>query len=205
MNFIKLKSNRGLVNLLSDFILSELNNLENYDTIIEVSDFGRFFVVNGLTSRPDVVDLSVVKDKFKLKYESLLSELNYNDMNIIDLITYGNELSKKEDAWFTFYRTQRPCYNDHIINLSSSELLYQRILPTLIELDYSEQNNQNVGVFNYSPMTITSEFPYGHSFNMGRGAFYYSEYICNHLFNTLSTDEISIKFSLTKFNIILKF
>jgi hypothetical protein len=198
MNFIKLKSNRGLVNLLSDFILSEINVNEKFDTIIEVSDFGRFFVVNGLTSRSDVVDLSIIKDKFKSKHSSLLSELGYEDINIIDIIIYGNELTKKDEMWFTFYRSQRPCYNNHIINLSSSNLDYQRITPNSIELNYSELNNQNIGIFSYSPMTITSEFPHGYSFNMGRGFFYYSEYVCNHLFGTLSTDEISIKFSSIK-------
>ncbi len=108
MNFINLKSNRGLVNLLADFILLEINENEKHDTIIEVSDFGRFFVVNGMTSRKDVINLSEVTVKFKKEYEDLMTLLGYEELNVIDLIIYGNELSKKNEFWFTYYDTERP-------------------------------------------------------------------------------------------------
>jgi len=198
MNFINLKSNRGLVNLLADFILLEINENEKYDIIIEVSDFGRFFVVNGMTSKKDVINLSEVTVKFKKEYEDLMTLLGYEELNVIDLIIYGNELSKKNEFWFTYYDTERPVYSRKTIDLTSTNLKYQKINNNSIELDFSENTTEGLGVFTYSPLNITSEFPYGHSFNMGRNFYYYSEYICNHLFTMLMCDEINFKCSINK-------
>jgi hypothetical protein len=198
MDFINLNSNRGVVNLLSDFILIEINENENHDTIIEVSDFGRFFVINGMTSRKDVVNISEITDKFKNQYESLLTSLGYDEINVIDLIIYGNELTKKDEYWFTYHRTERPYYSDNVIKLSSTNLNYQKISDEFIELDFSEKNTADLGVFTYTPLTISSEFPHGYSYNMGRKYYYYSEYICNHLFAILMCDKITFKCSDTK-------
>jgi hypothetical protein len=198
MDFIKLNSNRGLINLLADFILLEINENEKYDSVIEVSDFGKFFVVNGITSRKEIINLSDVTTKFKKDYESLLSELEYKEINIIDLIIYDNKLNKKEEFWFKFYNTERPCYSEKTIKLSSSNLKYQKISDSSIELDFSETTTDNLEFFTYSPLNLSSEFPHGYSFNMGRNYYYYSEYICNHLFNILMCNEISFKCSSIK-------
>jgi len=45
-------------------------------------------------------------------------------------------------------------------------------------------------------LAITSEFPYGYSFNCGRLMTYYSHYIFNHMYNLMGTDEV--KFYFTK-------
>jgi len=196
MNFINLNSNRGLVNLLSDFILLELNEYEKYDSVVEVTDFGRFFVVNGFTSRNDLIDLSNITEKFKKEYSELLTELGYKELNVIDLIIYDSKLNEKDEFWFTFYNTERPSYCERVIELSSKNVKYQKIKNTSIELDFSETNTDNLGYFTYSPLNISSEFPHGYSFNMGRKYYYYSEYICNHLFNTITNNDINFKCSI---------
>ncbi len=198
MDYIRLNTNRGLTNLLSDFILLEIIQNEKYDAIIEVSDFGRFFVVNGMTSRKEILNLSEITSKFKNEYSDLLSELNYEELNVIDLIIYDNELVKKEEFWFTFYNTERPCYSQKIIEQSTTDLNYQKISNSSIELDFSENRTNDLEFFTYTPLNISSEFPHGYSFNMGRGHYYYSEYICNHLFKTLMCDEIKFKCSTIK-------
>lgn len=198
MNYINLNSNRGIVNLLSDFILLEINENEKYDTLIEVSDFGRFFVINGLTSRKDVVNLSDITDKFKKEYGDILTSIGYNEINVIDLIVYGNELHKKNEFWFTFHNTKRPSYSEKTIELSSSGLKYHKISDDSIELDFSEENTDGLGIFTYTPLNISSEFPHGYSLNMGRKFYYYSEYICYHLFRVLMCDKISFKCSINK-------
>jgi hypothetical protein len=138
MDYIRLNTNRGLTNLLSDFILLEIIQNEKYDAIIEVSDFGRFFVVNGITSRKEILNLSEITSKFKNEYSDLVSELNYEELNIIDLIIYDNELVKKEEFWFTFYNTERPCSSQKIIEQSTTDLNYQKMSNSSIELDFSE-------------------------------------------------------------------
>ena len=66
------------------------------------------------------------------------------------------------------------------------------------ELDYSEDDTSNLNYYTYSPLNISSEFPYGYSLSMGRQELYYSEYICNQLFDVLLTDKLTFKYSSVK-------
>jgi hypothetical protein len=65
-------------------------------------------------------------------------------------------------------------------------------------LDYSEDDTSNLNYFIYSPLNISSEFPHGYSLSMGRQELYYSEYICNQLFDVILTDKVSFKYSSIK-------
>lgn len=204
MDFINLNSNRGVVNLFADFILKEINDNEKYDSLIEVTDCGKFFVVNGMTSRKEIVNLSEVNVKFKEKYKNLLLDNGYGEINVIDLIMYGQELVKKDNFWFTFYNTEKPTYNKETIQFvttMSKDIKYQKISQgahNSIEIDFSENNTNNLDVFSYPPLNISSQFPHGYSFEMGRNHYYYSEYVCNHLFNHLMCEEIKFKSSTFK-------
>ena len=66
------------------------------------------------------------------------------------------------------------------------------------ELDYSEDNTRNLDYYTYTPLNISSEFPHGYSLSMGRQELYYSEYICNQLFDVLLTDKLTFKYSSVK-------
>jgi len=202
MNFINLNSNRGIVNLFADYILKQINKDNEFDTVIEVTDSGKFFVINGLTNRKELLDMNDIKIKFSTEYSNLLNEFGYTNINVIDLISYDVELEKKEEVWLKFYVSERILYPQDLIDVVSKDLTnikYHSVSPELVvELDYSENTLQNE-FCKFVPMTITSEFPYGHSLSMGRSILYYSEYICNHLESSLRTGDIVFKFS-TKMN-----
>ncbi len=202
MNFINLNSNRGIVNLFADYILTHLNKDNEYDTVIEVTDSGKFFVINGLTNRKELLDMNDIKIKFSTEYSNLLNDFGYTNINVIDLISYDVELEKKDDMWLKFYSSDRIIYPQDLIDTVTNDLnkiKYHSISPELvIELDYSEKTLSNE-FCRFVPMTITSEFPHGHSLSMGRSVLYYSEYICNHLESSLRTGDIVFKFS-TKMN-----
>jgi hypothetical protein len=66
------------------------------------------------------------------------------------------------------------------------------------ELDYSEDDTSNLNYYTYSPLNISSEFPHGYSLSMGRQELYYSEYICNQLFDVLLIDKLTFKYSSVK-------
>jgi hypothetical protein len=58
--------------------------------------------------------------------------------------------------------------------------------------------NKSLYVEQYEPIseiTINSEFPYGHSLGCGRGIFYYSHYIFNHMYSLLGTDKVYFRYS----------
>jgi len=202
MNFINLNSNRGIVNLFADYILKQINKDNEFDTVIEVTDSGKFFVINGLTNRKELLDINDIKIKFSTEYSNLLNDFGYTNINVIDLISYNVGLEKKEDMWLKFYASERILYPQDLIDTVSKDLnniKYHSVSPELVvELDYSENTLQNE-FCKFVPMTVTSEFPHGHSLSMGRSILYYSEYICNHLESSLRTGDIVFKFS-TKMN-----
>ena len=201
MRYINPTSNRGLVNLLADFILSKLTL--DYDSVIEVTDCGKFFVINGITNRKDYLDMPKIQEEFAEKHKELITKFGHDQINVIDLVMYDTQLEHKNEYWFTLHNTERPLYSKKLkefvestdLNLCSA----QEMDNIYLELDYSENNTSNLNYFTYSPMTVTSEFPYGHSLNMGRLHMYYSEYIANHIFSTISSNKIEFKVS-TKIN-----
>lgn len=58
--------------------------------------------------------------------------------------------------------------------------------------------NKSLYVEVYEPIseiTICSEFPYGHSLGCGRGMYYYSHYIFNHMYSLLGVDQLYFRYS----------
>jgi hypothetical protein len=204
MKYVDENSNKGIVNLFADFLVKEINKTNNYDVVIEVTDCGKFFVVNGLTNTDKILDMIQVKDDFYKEYQTLLDQFNYTNLNIIDLIMYKQELIKKFDYVFDFYNSERPIYhNSVIVNLLEipqpkfNSVSYNNYRLEY-ELDYSEDDTSNLSYYTYSPLNISSEFPHGYSLSMGRQELYYSEYICNQLFDVILTDKITFKYSSVK-------
>jgi hypothetical protein len=64
MNYINRYSNRGIVNNFADFVLKEINKDTKYDTVVEITDCGKFFVINGMTSSSKILAMSDVKERF---------------------------------------------------------------------------------------------------------------------------------------------
>jgi hypothetical protein len=204
MKYVNENSNKGIVNLFADFLVKEINKTNQYDVVIEVTDCGKFFVVNGLTNTDKILDMIQVKDDFYKEYQTLLDQFNYTNLNIIDLIMYEQELIKKFDYVFDFHNSSRPIYHIGLINdlidnpqPKSNSVSYNNNRLEY-ELDFSEDDTSNLSYYTYSPLNISSEFPHGYSLSMGRQELYYSEYICNQLFDVILTDKITFKYSSVK-------
>lgn len=203
MKYINENSNRGIVNLFADYIVKKITKNNNYDVVIEVTDCGKFFVVNGMTNSDKILDIIEIKESFIEKYKQLLTSFGYENLNIIDLIVYNRELKKKNDFTFDFYDSIRPSYHPDLINTlvdkpqpKFNSITYTNRLE--YELDYSEDDTSNLKFFSYSPLNISSEFPHGYSLSMGRREYYYSEYICNHLFDIILTPRLTFRYSSNK-------
>jgi len=204
MKYVNENSNKGIVNLFADFLVKEINKTNNYDVVIEVTDCGKFFVVNGLTNTDKILDMIQVKDDFYKEYQTLLDQFNYTNLNIIDLIMYEQELIKKFDYVFDFHNSSRPIYHIGLINdlIDNPQPKFNSVSYNNnrleYELDFSEDDTSNLSYYTYSPLNISSEFPHGYSLSMGRQELYYSEYICNQLFDVILTDKITFKYSSVK-------
>jgi hypothetical protein len=158
MRLINKNSKRGIVNLFADFILSKIDQNEN--SIIQISDSGYFYLVNGITTSESFLDINSLRDEFVEKYKDLLDYLDIKSINVVDVIKYDQKVDNLENGWIKINKTP--------------------FIPEYEPL---------------SEITITSEFPYGHSMNCGRLMTYYSHYMFNHIFSSIMTDEINFYFT----------
>ena len=158
MRKLEKNTRRYFVNLFADYILSKFDKSEN--TIIQVTDFENFVVVNGQTTSSNVLEMLELKSEFIESNKELFNSLDKEDLNVIDIIKYNQEISDLKRGW---------------INV-----------------------NKSLYVDQYDPISeinISSEFPYGHSLGCGRGMFYYSHYIFNHMYSLLGVDKLYFRYS----------
>lgn len=201
MKYININSHRGIINLFAEYVLDSIVTTNDIDATIEVTDCGKFFLVNGLTNAKEVKDINEIKMVFIEENKELLKTFGYDNINVIDTITYGVELNQKKEYWFTYYNSKRPIYSKEVTKLVNQlkNTKYMSISnENYIELDYEEELTDKLECYVYSPLNITSEFPYGYSFNMGRGLYYYGEYITNQLFPNFLKDKVEFRLSLVK-------
>ena len=200
MKLIKYNSKKGIVNLFSDYILQKIDR--NLNSIIQITDLNNFFIINGITESQVLLDISKIKDEFISEYSGLLKNLGYSEnINTMDLIQYGKSPVEDDNRylWTTFYNSTRPIYHTEVMmsNLSNKEIHSIDYSNGLVyEIDYTPVILPSK--FTISPIQMTSEFPHGYSLSMGRQELYYSEHICNQLFDVLLTDKLTFKYSSVK-------
>ena len=158
MRKLEKNTRRYFVNLFADYILSKFDKSEN--TIIQVTDFDNFVVVNGQTTSSNVLEMLELKSEFIESNKELFNSLDKKDLNVIDIIKYDQEITDLKRGW---------------INVNKSL--------------YVDQHDP------ISEINISSEFPYGHSLGCGRGMFYYSHYIFNHMYSLLGVDKLYFHYS----------
>lgn len=200
MKLINIKSKKGIINLFADFILNNFDKSKN--TILQVTDFNHFFIVNGITNSDTVLDISKIKDDFISKYQNLFEESGYEkNLSIMDLIKYNQEISEESSVECSFYDSFRNLYHSSVLN-------YEFNNNNIYSIDYKKEPvievNRDLNLFMYgvqkSAIQITSEFPYGYSLSMGRTLLYYSEYISYNIFSNNLCTKLDIVLSKNKTN-----
>lgn len=99
---INLKSRKGLVNLLADYVVSKL--CSDVKSIIQITDCNSFYVINGVTEDSNVLDIPSIVSEFESKFSSFLDG---KKINTIDLITYGEDLKLNDNLWFSFINEEK--------------------------------------------------------------------------------------------------
>lgn len=198
MKYINPNSNRGLVNKFADFILNQINKDDNYKTIIEVVNCTQFWVIKGKTNSKNPLNIGTVKDTFINDNKELLTILELENFNVIDLIEYDVEIKSNNDFWFSFYNTKRPFYSQNQLDLIDyfspvkfNSLNYTNQLE--LELEPTETLTELLPFYYRTSQVINSEFPHGFSLDTGRIHLYYSEYVALNIFKSISANEIKIK------------
>ena len=192
MKLINFNSKKGVINLFADYILKRFD--KNSETIIQVTDFNHFFIVNGITNTNTVLDLSTIKDEFISEYQDLLKSVGYEEnLSIMDLIKYNEKIDKETSIEYDFYDSDRNLYPRIITeyNFTSNEI-YSIEYNDKFTYETKRGYKSIVKGFHQSPLQITSEFPYGYSLSMGRTLLYYSEYIAHNIISSFICDRLSI-------------
>lgn len=119
MRKLEKNTRRYFVNLFADYILSKFDKSEN--TIIQVTDFENFVVVNGQTVSTNVLDMNELKSEFIKSNKDLFKSLDKEDLNIIDIIKYDQEIPSIKKGWIRVNKSLYVEQNDPIseINISS--------------------------------------------------------------------------------------
>ena len=137
MRKLEKNTRRYFVNLFADYILSKFDKKEN--TIIQVTDFETFVVVNGQTTSNNVLNLNDIKVEFIKSNKDLFDSLEKEDLNIIDIIKYEQEITDFSKSWITVNKSLYVREDEPIseINISS-------------EFPYGHSLGCGRGIFYYS-------------------------------------------------------
>jgi len=199
MKLININSKKGIINLFTDFILNNFDKTKN--TILQVTDFNHFFIVNGITDSDTVLDISKIKDDFISKHQNIFEDAGYDkNISIMDLIKYNDKNIKEESLLDTdFYDSNRNLYHSSVINY---EFTNNNIYSAHYDNNLVFEINHDYPIFEKgfykSPIQITSEFPYGYGLSMGRTLLYYSEYIAHNVLSNNLCDKLNIVISTNK-------
>lgn len=195
MKLYKLGSRRCFANLFADFILLNLDPF-NKLSLIQVTDCGNFLVIGGYTESKDILDISVLKEKFNEKYKNIFKGLKISKMNVIDLIIYDKKPDVPESITFgQFYNNERPIYHSSQLNAELDNYSFNEYNDGLSF--FSEIKNCNSMIESIVPesLHITSEFPHGFSIKNVRNKLYYSEYVSLNLFTIMGISKIKLNWN----------
>lgn len=201
MKYINPNSKSGLVNKFADFIVSHID--ENYKSIIQVIYLGGFFIIKGITESDKVLNLQSIRDSFVEGYQYLLFPHGINNINYIDVIQYGYKFTEY-DYNFKFYNSDLIRYSQRTIDylLSNSLSVFDESIDyenSIIKTSSSISDRIESDIITeVNLLSVSSEFPYGHSLNCGRIQLFYSEYIINQIINLIDSEKIVFKFSIRK-------
>lgn len=173
----------SIVNLFADFILNKIPKKEN--TIIQVVDCFNFYVVKGMSTHNEPLNLSNVRDEFISKYEELLGDRKLS--HIIDLIEYDSKLNPYDNLTFKYYYGSENCsYSPQQIKFYTEDS------------SKSYEHSELLKEITDDCLVCISEFPHGHSISQGRLLYYYGKHIFYNIPSSYPINTLIFKLSTKK-------
>lgn len=189
-------SRLSFVNKFANYIVHQSKVDGHIVNSIKVTDFKKFFVVEGNIESKGFFDLNRIKNNF---LESISGDPGYgvSDINIIDIIDYHKKDIESSRS-FNFYKSIRPLYHKDVIDLVKNNYTFLYDLNSVSYPGYIVLNSDRCVVIDdklnvNNDTSVSSTFPHGYDFNYGPTCLFYMEYIANHLFDVLNVPRISIR------------
>jgi hypothetical protein len=193
MKLINPKSRRAFVNLFADFILQKLGKTSK--TIIQITLYDNFIVIYGKTDSEEVLDIDSVKKEFFEINKELCEKISVSEnLGILNLVQKNSDYFKNNCYvyYLNLYNTERPLYHKKALNFHFNEFHDTVEWKNELFLEVPHNSLLPVDKFKFSPLQITSEFPYGYGLNIGRSLLYYAEYISHNIFSTISVENMKL-------------
>lgn len=193
MKLINPTSKKAFVNLFSDFVLENLG--KNTKTVIQTTLYENFIMINGITDSNVVIEIGKIKEDFFKKYEELIKNIELSEkISTFNTIKKSPEYFKNncQRLYLDLYNTDRPIYHRNVLNYHQENKWDSVDWNNEIILEVPHNTILPNEKFVFSPIQITSEFPFGHSLELGRSLIYYGEYISFNIFNTISVDNFKM-------------
>jgi hypothetical protein len=193
MKLINPISKRAFVNLFSDFILQKLGKTTK--TIIQTTLYDNFIVIYGRTNSDVNLNMDEIKSEFFLENQELFNKVSINEnLGTLNLIQYNPEYFKNNcyRYYLNLYNTERPLYHKNVLYFHFKDFTDSVKWKEGLFLEVPHNSLLPSEKFRFSPLQITSEFPYGYSLSIGRSLIYYAEYISHNIFNTISVENMKM-------------
>ena len=139
-----------------------------------------------------------ILSKFDKKENTIIQVTDCENFVVVNGQTTSNELIDLNNIKKEFSET----FEDLMTSLGMKDINIIDIIKYSQDIPDFKRSWVVVNKFFYtieeeptSEITVSSEFPYGHSLGCGRGIVYYSHYIFNHMYSLLNTDTIHFHYS----------
>lgn len=156
------KSRISQLNLFADYILNQIPKTEK--SLIKIVDCVNFIIIKGKTSHKELLDFTKIKIDFCEKFQ-INSDGGSNFHHTIDLMEYDEPLESVTSLTHNFFNSQNCSYNNKQIESFKQNP------------DVSYEYCSVVSEINDNDLVLCSEFPHGHSLDMGRLLYYYGKKI----------------------------
>lgn len=171
------------VNLFADFILSHIANDEH--TKIQITDTGKFHIINGYTTSKDKINLSKITEEFNELFGTIIHS---PITNTIDILNYDSEPKPAKKIQITLHDTSNCVYSEEQLNLYNINKWKSYQHKGLIVYDYDDSNEPSISSFD----------PFGCSAKQYRGLLNYIKKIYYNLRTDCLVGSLTISVDLTK-------
>jgi len=139
-----------------------------------------------------------ILSKFEKQDDTIIQVTDCETFIVVNGITTSNKEINLNDLKMEFIESFKELFDSlgikeiNVIDIIKYEQSIEEFKKGWVSVNKSQYVTEEEPI---SEINVSSEFPYGHSLGCGRGMYYYSHYIFNHMYNLLGIDKLYFFYS----------
>jgi hypothetical protein len=139
-----------------------------------------------------------ILSKFEKQDDTIIQVTDCETFIVVNGITTSNKEINLNDLKMEFIESFKELFDSlgikeiNVIDIIKYEESIKSFKKGWVSVNKSQYVTEEEPI---SEINVSSEFPYGHSLGCGRGMYYYSHYIFNHMYNLLGIDKLYFFYS----------